>query len=229
MSYEMWLSFNNQQEGFQLPVNPSRIEMSDGNKGTTYDINALGEINVIKDRKLTTYRFESFFPALDKGYNFMATNRLLDPYRYVEFIQEWMDSKRPIRFIFVGSSFRINVAASIEQFDWREVAGGMGDIEYSLALKKYEFYSAQKVEVKRSPVQIASAVLEKSQPQRPNDRQPPKLYTLKAGDSLWSVAKSQLGDGTKWSEIKRLNNITDAQITNLPIGMELRLPDGDTA
>ena len=32
-------------------------------------------------------------------------------------------------------------------------------------------------------------------------------YTVKKGDSLWSIAQKELGDGTKWEQIKRINNL----------------------
>lgn len=222
--YGIWLSWNNQEQGFQLPINPSSIEMSDGNKSTTYDISNLGEVNVIKDRKLTQYSFESFFPVVGNHTHLLATNLVLEPMRYVEYIENWMNSKRPIRFIFTGSTFDINIPASIESFTWREVAGSVGDIEYSITLKKYVFYAAQRVVVRESGVQGVSVT--KEQEARPNDRIPPQTYTLRAGDTLWSVAKSQLGDGSRWGEIQRLNGITDAEIRRLPIGKVLKLPDG---
>ncbi|MFC6545548.1 hypothetical protein [Cohnella cellulosilytica] len=112
MAYGIWLSYNNQQEGFQLPVNPSSIEISDGSKGATYDIVELGEINVIKNPKLTTYRFSSIFPA--QLYPFVDVPLLqsvtaandsgvkVKTNPYVDYITRWMATKRPIRFVFTG-------------------------------------------------------------------------------------------------------------------------------
>ena len=34
-------------------------------------------------------------------------------------------------------------------------------------------------------------------------------YTVQRGDSLWSIAKKQLGDGTKYKEIARKNGIAN--------------------
>lgn len=222
--YGIWLSFNNQQEGFQIPVNPSSIEMGDGNKGKTYDIVNLGEINVIKDRRLTQYSFSSIFPA--QRYPFNSASILLEPKRYKDYLEKWMDSKRPIRFVFTGSTFNINTPVSIEDFQWKEVAGSIGDIEYTLKLKKYVFYAAQRVAVVQTESAVAGPALIKEAPARPNDRQPPKTYTMVAGDTLWAIAKRVFDDGSRWPEIQRLNNITDAQIKRLPIGKVLKLPDG---
>lgn len=220
MTYGIQLSFNNKQELIDLPVLPGAIEIGDGGKGKSYDIMTLGEINVIKDPKLSEYTFASIFPV--QRYPFVASDRLLGPAEYVEFIIKWMKTKRPIRFNFVGDTFNINTPASIEGFQWKEVAGSGGDIEYSLKLKRYVFYSAQRVQVVQTAV--AGAILSREAPARPDDRQPAQTYTLVSGDTLWKVARSKLGNGARWPEIQRLNNITDAQIKSLQIGMVLKLP-----
>lgn len=223
--YGIWLSWNNQQEGFQIPINPGSIEIGDGSNSTTYDIVGLGEINVIQNPKLTTYGFSSFFPA--QIYPFVSASTVLAPFEYVNMIRRWMATKRPIRFVFTGASFDINEAVSIEAFDWKEVAGWGGDIEYTLKLKKYVFYSAQRVNVTtRQTGNGTTQVLEKATKERSNERQIPKTHTLTPGESLWTVAKRALGDDSKWREIQRLNGITDAQVKQLPVGMVLKLPGG---
>lgn len=221
--YGIWLSFNNQEEGFQIPINPASIEMGEGNKSKTYDVAGLGEINVIKDRKLTNYSFSSYFPA--QYYPFMATDLLLEPRQYVEYLEKWMDTMRPIRFVFTGESFDINTPASIENFTWKEIAGTGGDIEYTLSLKRYIFYAAQRVIVAPATSTASSPVFRKEAPSRPNDKQPPKTYKLLSGDNLWKVSKKAFGSDQYVSEIQRLNNLTDAQLKSLPVGMELRLPE----
>ncbi|AFL99530.1 LysM domain-containing protein [Desulfitobacterium dehalogenans ATCC 51507] len=223
MSYSIELSFNNREEFFEIPIMPGSIEASESSSNKTYDIIALGEINVIKAPKLSGYGFSSIFPA--QRYPFVIAQRLLQPIEYVQLIIKWMESKRPIRFVFVSDRFDINTLASIEGFDWKEVAGGSGDIEYSIKLKKYVSYAAKKVP-NVTPIYTAAstALMPPPAPARPNETKPPKTYTLVAGDTLWAVAQKHLGNGARWPEIQKLNGITDAEIKRLQIGRVLKLP-----
>ncbi|MCR8658963.1 LysM peptidoglycan-binding domain-containing protein [Paenibacillus sp. T3-5-0-4] len=268
--YGVQLSFNNMEEVLQFPINPASIEISESGQGKTYDISGLGEINVIKDRKLTEYSFSGLFPAqwypfvredeflkteeatykrhrLDVEKNkqlridmesnsslminleqFKMLNNVaerydpLHPKQYINLIEKWMASKRPVRFIFSSSTYDINTAVSIESFQWEESAGGGGDIEYTIKLMKYIFYSAKKIITEKT--NDGGTVEISSNDSRPNDKQQVKTYSMIAGDSLWSVAKKQLGNGTRWKEIQQLNNIKDSDLKRLPIGKVLKLP-----
>jgi nucleoid-associated protein YgaU len=134
-----------------------------------------------------------------------------------------MATKRPIRFVFTGDTFDINQAVSIESFEWKEAAGSSGDIEYTLTLKKYIFYAAKRVIVKAAATGGGNKIANADNP-RADDREKPKTYTLRAGDTLWKVAKSVLGNGERWREIQKLNSLTDAQLKSLAVGKVLKLP-----
>ncbi|EHQ88294.1 LysM peptidoglycan-binding domain-containing protein [Desulfosporosinus youngiae] len=208
-------------ETIELPVMPGALEIGEGGNNKTYDIVALGEINVIKNPKLSEYAFSSFFPA--QRYPFVTVQPLLLPYEYVKLILKWMKSREPIRFVFISDTFDINTLASIEGFDWKEEAGRSGDIDYSLKLKKYVPYSARRA-VSISTLQTATASTQTIQaPERPNEQQTPKTYTLVAGDTLWAVAQKQLGNGSRWPELQSLNGISDADIKRLQIGQVIKL------
>lgn len=221
--YGVELSFNNKEEVMQLPVNPSSMDVSGSGQGSTHDVVGLGQINVIKDKKLTEYSFSGLFPA--QWYPFVTADDLLHPVEYIKTIEKWRDTKRPIRFIFTSDTYDINTPASIESFTWQEVAGSGGDIEYKLVLKEYRFYAARKIVTKTvSDGQQEQQVQKQKTDARPNDKQQPKTYTLKSGDNLWSVAQKQLGNGSRWKEIQKLNGIKDADLKRLPIGKVLKLP-----
>lgn len=221
--YGIWLSWNNQEEGFELPILPREIGPSIRGDGTEHDVyGGLGKINVIKDRGLAEYTIESFFPA--RAYPFITASIVLEPQTYVDYILRWWETKRPIRFVAETEMIAINTAASIENFEWKEVAGSPGDISFSLQLKEYRFYAAQRVPVTQNT--DGTTTIQKTTPVRPDERIPPKTYTLASGDNLWKVAQKVLGDGSRWREIQKLNGISDAQLKSLPVGMVLKLPTG---
>ncbi|MEJ9164964.1 LysM peptidoglycan-binding domain-containing protein [Paenibacillus graminis] len=227
--YSIELSFNNRAIWFELPVLPEEIEISGEGDGETYNILDLGQINVIKAPGLKTIQFESFFPAIPPGGtvpSYVSSANWGQPADYIQLIEDWMNKRRPIRFIFTSQGLKINLAMSIEIFNYKEVAGSPGDFEYELELKEYVFYAAKKVKLKTTPTAAGTAktTTQKEPPKRPDERAKPKTVTVKAGDTLMKIAKRELGDGSRWKEIQKLNGLTDAQLKTLKIGSVLKLP-----
>ncbi|NOU68391.1 LysM peptidoglycan-binding domain-containing protein [Paenibacillus sp. LMG 31461] len=246
MSYEIHLSFNNNQEGFQLPVNPAEIEVLSGSNGKTYDIVGAndgrsevrgGEINVIKSPKLREISFEGLFPA--QFYPFLATDTLYEPMYYVRAIENWKSMKRPIRFIYVAhwqqrlasqgfSGQELNIPVSIEKFKWKEIAGSPGDIEFSISLKEYVFYAARRVTVNTDATGNVVAVQQSTR--RPDERIRPDTYVLKDGDTLTKIAMrfytdaAGIPDSSRYKDIQTINGLKDSDVKKLAVGSILKLP-----
>ncbi len=51
----------------------------------------------------------------------------------------------------------------------------------------------------------------------------PQTYTVKLGDSLWSIAQEVYGDGNSWRSIATANNLANPQYVH--VGNEFKLPD----
>lgn len=213
-----------------FPVTPESIEFSDAGDGSTFNVSRLGEINVIKFPKLREVSFSGIFPADYSPYHLKYDTRdpeaqkefYSDPYEYVKKIIRWMQTGRPVRLIFSGARYTVNMAVSIESFDWKETAGTVGDVQYDIKLKQFIFYAAKKVVPLKNSKTAASKT--KTKASRPDEKVKPKTVRLKAGDSLWSVAKAHLGDGARWRELQKLNGIKDAQLKKLPVGLVIKLP-----
>jgi LysM repeat protein len=52
-----------------------------------------------------------------------------------------------------------------------------------------------------------------------------ETYTVKSGDSLWRIAKRELGDQSKWKQIYDLNKDRLKSPDQLKVGQVLRLPE----
>lgn len=222
--YSIEMSFNNREVVFQIPVLPEEIEIEGEGEGEEHNVAGLGWINAIDAPKLKEITFSGVFPAdLSRA---IQSPGFDSPADYIMRIEDWMNKKKPIRFIYISQGLKINIAASIEEFSYKEVGGAPGDFEYTLSLKEYVFYSAKKVTIAKTK---AAAGGKKKQaaakkPDRPDERAKPKTVKVKSGDSLWTIAKTYLGDGSRYKELMKLNNITEAQAKKLKVGTVIKLP-----
>lgn len=217
--YKMYLSIDDGDKGFILPVLPATIEIKEDGDNKTYDVVNLGEVNVINKPKLTTLNIESYFPK-NKG-PYVSTDEFFSPSFYIKKIREWRRKNKKIRFIFTGGPIKINHLFSIENFKYSERGGEVGDIYYSIELKKYKRYYSRKakiVENNSNGITIETSSTET----RESDKENPKTYTIISGDTLWHIAKKYLGDGNRYNEIASLNNISNpdlifpGQVLNIP-------------
>lgn len=209
--YKMYLGINDGEEGFILPVLPEKIEINEDGDNETFNVINLGEVNTINKPKLSKISLESYFP-LNRG-PYVSSEELFSPSFYINKIREWRDKKQKIRFIFTGGSpLELNDLFIIEGFKLSEKGGEVGDIYYSIELKRYRPYAAKKVVIvtKQNTKNKAAAV--KAKPPRPVEKPKQKTHTVVSGDTLWHIAKRYLGDGARYPEIAKLNNIKNPNL-----------------
>lgn len=203
MNYSMYIGINYGEKGFSVPVLPEKIELSESGTNKTYDVINLGEVNTIGKPKLTDISFESFFPK-NKG-RYVSTEELFEPIVYIKKIKEWRDANQKIRFILTGDGIQINDLFTIESFKFWEESGQVGDIYYSLDLKRYKNYATKKVAVIHHVSAASVPVVKSEVPQRPVEKVQSKTHTVVRGDTLFFIAKKYLGNGNRWREIYNLN------------------------
>ena len=214
MEYNIYLSFNNNEELIKLPVLPGELKISEGSSNKKSEVLKIGEITQMKLPPQFSIQFDSVFPCnWYPGCN-VQENELKSPYDYINTIKRWKKSLKPIRFVFVGSTIDINSPVTIETFDCSEKGGDVGSWNYKIALKEYRFYGSDKINIDNN-------VIQKS---RTNTRQTKQLYIVQEGDTLTSISIKNFGNDSAYWDIKRLNGLTDADLLDgLRAGMELRL------
>lgn len=159
MSKEIWLTFDNNREYIQLPVNPPELSVGNGSQNESFNVSRLGEVTVIQEPKAKTFSFESFFPATPGPYLDILPDDLKPPWLYVLIIDTWKNSGQPVRFLITESD--INYLCSIEDFSYSEKAGDVDTIYYSLTLKEYKIVTPRKLEQKNGKL------ISKNKPKRP--------------------------------------------------------------
>jgi len=51
-----------------------------------------------------------------------------------------------------------------------------------------------------------------------------RVVTLEDGDTLWGLATTHLGAGSRWRELVRLNGWSEERAARLPAGTQVKLP-----
>jgi LysM repeat protein len=201
---EIWLS-NGVSDKIQIPVNPETVESSYSRNFEDITLASGDEKTVIGGKNLKEYPISSFFPKTRP--HFVNPNTFKDPFEYIKKIEKWMDQEKVLQFTVTTTN--INKKVTIRSFDWKEVGGAVGDIEYSLELKEYEPISYSTIKV-TSPANPPKPVK-----RPPTPKQKPKSYTVKSGDCLWNIAKKYYGSGSKWRDIYNKNKSTIGKNPNL--------------
>ena len=128
----------------QFPVNPAELKVkTEGNNEPT-EVIKLGEVNIARDKKLTTVEFESFLPEKNI-YPFIRTkNQFEGPKYYIDFIEKVRNEKKPIRFLV--SDTNINFMALIEEFEYGYKYGS-NDIEFKVSIKEFREVRVKEVKI----------------------------------------------------------------------------------
>lgn len=192
----------------------------------TYESIGCGELNILRGIGLRNIYMKLLLPNdlnlpfVQKPY---SSNCIISkPSVYISKIREFKANKKPIRLLItriLPSSEEIfsgNLLVSIEDYIVYENAGENGDFWLEINLKEYIHPKSQELNLLSYEDSTYSLTIS-----RPS-KQPAKSYTVKSGDSLWSIAKVQLNDATRWQEIANLNSISNPK--NLQIGKVLTLP-----
>ena len=130
----------------QLPVNPSSLAVESAGNNATVEIVALGEINILRQKKLSNVKIECFFPALvNKDAPYVLTSRQFkEPQFYIDFFEKIRSEKKPARFIVTDT--KVNMLVGIESFT-PALNAGDDDTSYTLEMKEYRPYGPKSVTI----------------------------------------------------------------------------------
>lgn len=175
-----------------LPVLPAGYTVSTSQGNTTVNVNALGEVNLFGLPNLDVISFESFFPAEAQTFSLSSIST---PEEYKNQIIEFKETG-PVKLHLLDV---LSTYCTIETFEYYE-QDGTGDIYYSIELKKYIFINAEGL---TSDV-ISSTGRSDDDASGSSSSNSGGTYTVKTGDCLWSIARTQLGT-SDWTELYNLN------------------------
>lgn len=140
---EIAFAFEYDDRVVQLPITPEDIEITYPGNNKTTDIILLGEVNLLKTRKLATFTIKSWLPDEDWYPGIRTTGKFKDSSYYVKFFEKIRDAKKPCWFFIYGLDFSMQV--SIESFTKQRKGGEHEDLYYTLSLKEYKPFAVREL------------------------------------------------------------------------------------
>ena len=230
-SYTFNFAYDNEPDSvITLPIPPESFNTDVGGKNETVDIINIGEVNILKDIALRDFSFKILLPK-DNVLSIMSDSEFKEPIFYLSKFREYKENKKPVRFFITRllpsgrEIFKGNLLVSFEDYSVEENAGEEGDFWVDINLKEYR--EIKKVITKDAGETDSEGNTIVNQEIQRTIKDTAKTYTVKNGDTLWGIAKLELNDGSRYSEIAKINGITDADEIIYPVleaGRVLRLP-----
>jgi len=209
-----------------LPVTPGKINIKINNANKTYTLMNEGEINVLKDPKLTDIEFDCMLPNVK--YPFATyKNGFKKASEFLEVFEDLKVSKKSFQFIYIrtmpnGSLIaENNITVSMESYTIKEEEKEGFDMIVSVKLKQYKNYET-KTAVISSDNETAKIEEKREATITMTSKEP---YIVQSGDSLWNIAKKIYGDGLKYTMIYEANkSIIGGNPNLIYAGQELTIP-----
>ncbi|HBE9812364.1 TPA: LysM peptidoglycan-binding domain-containing protein, partial [Clostridioides difficile] len=160
----------------------------------TVDIVNLGEFDIKKEgEKIREISFKTFLPfQYDASY--CRYSELKNPIEVVAMLEKWVDQAEPLRLIITG--FGYNGLVTISSFSNTQTAGREEDRDIEITFRTY-----RELKIETLKKETKSNTKTDLKDNRPNTQTKSKIYTVKASDTLYKIAKNLLGKGSRWPEI----------------------------
>ncbi|RKN86033.1 LysM peptidoglycan-binding domain-containing protein [Paenibacillus ginsengarvi] len=197
-----------------FPVNPSEINIRRDRSLETFQIINLGEVDFPYGEKIKEISFSSFFPA-ESDPSYCRYETIPDPQQTMNLINTWMSDRQPLRLMITPTEVNVLVIISSHNSSFR--ANEPGDVYFDLTFRTWREYRIRTIEELSGGGTATEA--------RPDLKPVPKTYTVQSGDSLWAIAKLNLGSGSRWRDIYEMNtSVIGPNPDRILSGQELVMP-----
>lgn len=189
-----------------MDVNPAEISFGLPMRTVRFDLIDEGEVELLKGLNLSKIGL--------KGILYQNTRTGADDVSIQDTMESWQGMMRrsePVRLIYTGKNWDLNMLCTIKNIEFHET-GGCFDIEYAMQLHEW----------KSIDIRMAAAI--KKRKNIAEENQTGKMYTVQQGDTLSHIAKNLLGDSSRWRELYELNQQTLKNPNLISVGQKLILP-----
>ena len=216
-------------DGILVPITPASITTKISNKNKVVTLINDGDFNILKEEGLKEFTFDMCLPAYKYPF---ARGVLLPINYYLNMLSFLKNSKKPFRFIViregaVGSSgYNTTILVSLENYEIKEDAGNGRDVVVSVTLKEYKNVNSTLFKYVNIGAQAIGAALSvatfiSTKTRDSSSKKTQRTYRVKEGDTLYIIAKKELGDANKCNFLKELNKLNS--IHDIRVGQVIRL------
>lgn len=210
--------------GILVPVPPSKLNTKFKNKNKVVNLINEGDFNILKEAGLTEISFDMMLPAFKYPFANYLGGVFLPIKYYLEVLEMLKKTKKPFNFIvvregYIGTlGYDTCMKVSLENWQIKEDAKNGSDVVVTVNLKEYKernnlitklVTTADSVSVVTSKVRDSSLKVI------------PKTYEVKEGDTLYTIAKKELGNGENYKELVTLNKLEN--LREIKPGQVIRL------
>lgn len=216
------MGFSVYLDGVMLPVAPPKLTLKIGGNNEVKTLINGEDINIIRSLKLTEISFEALLPNTQYPFAVYPDGFNRADF-YIAKLEELKKRKTPFRFVVTrelpngetlfdtGSLTGDEMLVTLEEYSLKEEAENGFDVVADISLKQYRPYGTSLTPIKvtvnaEGEAEAAPAV------ERAVAKEPPRTYTVVSGDSLWSICKRELGDGSRCYAIAELNGISNPNL-----------------
>ena len=198
-------------DGILVPVPPSKLNTKFKNKNKVVNLINEGDFNILKEAGLTEISFDMMLPAFKYPFANYLGGVFLPIKYYLTILEKLKKSKKPFNFIvvregYIGTlGYDTCMKVSLENWQIKEDAKNGSDVVVTVNLKEYKEKNnlITKIVSTTNGTSVVTSKVRDSV-----SKVIPKTYKVKEGDTLYMIAKRELGDGNKFSILKKLNDIT---------------------
>ena len=190
MTVDIYVREKDGSREIRFPILPEDFIFSKGDSiFITCNILGRGEVAIPSGTELSVYSWESEFPGSLRKNDAMMRGTWQDPKNYCSIIEDWKRQGTKLNLLITG--YPVNVDVYCDEFKTKG-AGPFGDIVYEISF------------VEARDITITTNNASTSQPTQ-RSAATVNTYTIKSGDSLWSIAEKLYGSGAKWQVIYNAN------------------------
>ena len=199
-------------DGMLLPVAPEQLKLKISNQNETITLINEGEANILKTPGLTEITFSALLPNVP--YPFAVYPNGFQPAEYyLNKLEALKLSLKSFLFQIVRtnragliSSFDQEMTVSLEEYEIDEDAEEYGgDLSVSITLLQYKSMITKTITFSQTS-SGSSGTASVSAARDASSAPSAKQYTVQSGDSLWAIAKKQLGGASRFPEMYTLNS-----------------------